>query len=41
MAFSPNNQMLAVGGVESLIIWNLYGQGQIIKQFQRSSGGQG
>ena len=38
MAFSPDNMMLASGGVDSLIIWALQGQGSIIKQFQRQGG---
>jgi len=33
MAFSPNNLMLASGGVDNLIIWSLAGQGQVIKHF--------
>ena len=40
MAFSPDNMMLASGGVDSLIIWALQGQGSIIKQFQRQGGSQ-
>ena len=40
MAFSPNNQMLASGGVDNLIIWSLQGQGSIIKHFQKQSNAQ-
>ena len=40
MAFSPDNQMLASGGVNNLIIWSLQGQGSIIKHFERQGGAQ-
>ena len=40
MAFSPDNQMLASGGVNNLIIWSLQGQGSIIKHFERQGGSQ-
>jgi len=40
MAFSPNNQMLATGGEDNLIIWSLMGHGSIIKHFQRPNGQQ-
>ena len=37
MAFSPQNDMLASGGVGNLIIWSLKNPGVILKHLQRSS----
>ena len=38
-AFSPNNQLIASGGTESLCIWSLKDGGQLMRHFQKPKTG--
>lgn len=33
LAFSPNNKMLAGGGVDNLVIWSMQDNYQVLKHF--------
>lgn len=35
LAFSPNNKMIASGGIDNLVIWSLQDSCQVVKHYQR------